>query len=153
MDEPDLPGPSDNALSLSDDVDDAEISSDDAAGVRRRARMHLFAAQDRPDDAECTEEEFLMKLLIEDDIKGHLAREITLARAYFEWVLEAPELVFRDLFRMPKAVFFDLCKWLRNNTIAGDSQEIYLEQKLLIILWIFAFGAVQRNAAGIFSVN
>ena len=186
MDEPDLPGPSDDALSLSDDVDDAEISSDDAAGVRRRARMHLFAAQDRPDDAECTEEEFLVKLLIEDDISMdqerlfrililfdewnrraprprdhgdpvtqgiHQTTNPQLARAHFEWVLEAPELVFRDLFRMPKAVFFDLCKWLRNNTIAGDSQEIYLEQKLLIILWIFAFGAVQRNTAGIFSVN
>ncbi|KAL6353381.1 hypothetical protein LRP88_13873 [Fusarium phalaenopsidis] len=186
MDEPNLHGPSDDALSLSNDIDDAEMSSDDAAGARRRARMHLYAAEERPDDAECTEEEFLVKLLIEDDISMDQERlfriliifdewnrkaprprdhgdPVTqgtyqttnpqLARAHFEWVLEAPELVFSDLFRMPKAVFFALCEWLRNNTIAGDSQEMYLEQKVLIILWIFAFGAVQRNTAGIFSVN
>lgn len=186
MDEPDLHGPSDDALSLSDDVDDAEMPSDDAAGARRRARRHLYAAVERPDDAECTEEEFLVKLLIEDDISmdqerlfrvlilldewnrkaprprdhgdpvtqgTHQTTNPQLARAHFEWLLEAPELVFGDLFRMPKAVFFALCRWLRNNTIAGDSQEMYLEQKVLIILWIFAFGAVQRNTAGIFSVN
>ncbi|KAF4447953.1 retrotransposon [Fusarium albosuccineum] len=133
-----------------------------------------------------TEEEFYLRLIIEDEAEDDINRILlalalldqlnrraprpadhgdrvtqgelqhtnpALARAHAEWLLNAPEDIFSDIFRMKKAVFLALCRWLRDETDAGDSREMYLEQRVMIILWIFAFGEVQRNAARFFRVH
>lgn len=76
-----------------------------------------------------------------------------LARDYASWLLEGDDDMFKHLFRMPQALFRDLCRWLRINTSARDSRQISLEQKLMIVLWIFAYGEPQRNTAFRFCVS
>ncbi|KAI7769546.1 hypothetical protein LZL87_014369 [Fusarium oxysporum] len=75
------------------------------------------------------------------------------SREYAEWLLAAPNLMFNDLFRMQKAEFFALSQWLRNNTEATDSRHQSLELKLMIFLWILAYGEPQRNTAYRFKVS
>ena len=48
--------------------------------------------------------------VINDNILPRTAPEES--RIHCNWLLNAPEIMFKDLFRMPKAVFFDLYRWL-----------------------------------------
>lgn len=65
--------------------------------------------------------------------------QLELSHLYTNWLLEAPDLMFEDLFRMPKGVFLDLCQWLRNKTAASDSRHQSLELKVMVFLWIIAY--------------
>ncbi|KAG5742802.1 hypothetical protein H9Q70_014478 [Fusarium xylarioides] len=75
------------------------------------------------------------------------------SRAHASWLLSAPDVMFNDLFRMKKADFYRLSWWLKNNTEASDSRHQSLELKLMIFLWIIAYGEPQRNTAYRFKVS
>lgn len=76
-----------------------------------------------------------------------------LAREYASWLLAGDDDMFKHLFRMPQALFRALCRWLRINTSAHSSRRLSLEQKLMIMLWILAYGEPQRNTAFRFCVS
>lgn len=68
------------------------------------------------------------------------------ARRFASWLLEeGSETSFKDLFRLTRGIFLDLCEWLRSNTRASDSRYQTLEQKVMVFLWILAYNEPQRN--------
>ena len=69
------------------------------------------------------------------------------AEDFCNWLLHAPDTMFNDLFRLKKAVFFDLCRWLRINVGAEGNRRQSLEQKVMVFLWICAYNEPQRNTA------
>ncbi|KEY72644.1 hypothetical protein S7711_11543 [Stachybotrys chartarum IBT 7711] len=82
----------------------------------------------------------------EGDSRSPVAN-ITQARAYGRWLLQAPDRMFKDLFRMKKTVFFELCRYLRNNNPELEDGRQGLELKVMIFLWICAYNETQRNTA------
>ncbi|KAM5343085.1 hypothetical protein ACJ41O_004932 [Fusarium nematophilum] len=80
-------------------------------------------------------------------------RQPELSRAHADWLFNSPPGIFSYHFRMEKAVFKRLCMWLRINTTAGDSRQMYLTQKVMVFVWLMAAGEVQRNAAWLFQLN
>lgn len=68
-------------------------------------------------------------------------------------ILRGSEKRFEELFRMKKAVFWALCRWLRLHTEASGSRLQSLEQKVMVFLWICAFDETQRNAAHRFRMH
>lgn len=91
----------------------------------------------------------------ERQAEGNRVRRNTPAASQrcYERLLALPDLGFYNLFRMKKAVFFQLCRWLRLNTEAEGSREQPLGQKLLVFLWICAFDAPQRMTASKFHIT
>ncbi|KAL2142021.1 hypothetical protein VTI28DRAFT_1711 [Corynascus sepedonium] len=75
------------------------------------------------------------------------ARKIAIA------ILEGSDQRFRDLFRLGKADFHRLVSWLRSNAGLKPSKLLMAEQKLMIVLWIFAHAEVQRNTAHRFGIS
>src|ERR1041384_2633360 len=51
--------------------------------------------------------------------------------------LDAPDVHFQHLFRMPKAAFVALIDWLRENTRLHDSRYLTAEVKVMVVLFIF----------------
>lgn len=75
------------------------------------------------------------------------------ARRIADSFIRLPDQMFFDLFRMPKATFFDLVQWLRDHTLAQGSRYTTLEQRVLVFLWLMAFNETHRNAARAFHLN
>lgn len=75
------------------------------------------------------------------------------SRIYAEWLLDAPKTMFKDLFRMLKAAFRGLCKWLRIYTIVAATRYQSLEQKVIVFLWICTYNEPQRNTAFRFKIS
>ncbi|KAG5764075.1 hypothetical protein H9Q73_014361 [Fusarium xylarioides] len=76
-----------------------------------------------------------------------------IARDYLTSLLRAGDQSFIELFRMPLALFLDLCRWLRDNTEAASNTQTHLELRVMIFCWIVAYGEKQRNAALKFGVS
>lgn len=68
-------------------------------------------------------------------------------------ILRGPDVIFKDIFRMPKVVFYHLLNWLKLNGRVKDTRSIPLELMLLVFLWILAFDEPQRNAAWRFRLS
>jgi hypothetical protein len=73
---------------------------------------------------------------------GYLA-----ALRHVDLLLKGSDKQFHELFRLHKQQFWQLLNWLEENTDLADTQYQTSAQKLLIFLWISAFGEPQRNAA------
>lgn len=76
----------------------------------------------------------------------------TAATAFAHFLLDGSERQFQELFRLNKAVFRNLCEWLKKNTLLHDTRYQSAEQKVMIFLWILSFDESQRNAAHRFGV-
>lgn len=60
---------------------------------------------------------------------------------------------FRDLFRLDKRQFNILNQWVVVNTSQRDNRNTTVAQRLLVFLWIAAYGEPQRNAAHLFRIS
>ncbi|KAK5988464.1 hypothetical protein PT974_05378 [Cladobotryum mycophilum] len=67
-------------------------------------------------------------------------------------LLNSPNVVFTYLFRMEKAIFAKLCKWLRLNTQLADTRYQTVEHKIMVFLFVMVFGATQRETAFFFKI-
>ena len=74
------------------------------------------------------------------------------AARFTAWQLQCSDVEFRNLFRMTKPQFRQLVIWLRWGRHLEDTRYQFVEQKLMIYLWILAFGEPQRNAAHRFRI-
>ncbi|KAK2742033.1 hypothetical protein CKAH01_01460 [Colletotrichum kahawae] len=69
-----------------------------------------------------------------------------------EGLLAGSDIEFEETFRLSKRTFNSLACWLRRHGI-DDTRYQTVEHKLLIVLYILAFGEPQRNAAHRFKVS
>ena len=76
---------------------------------------------------------------------GYLA-----ALQHIDHLLQGSPRQFKELFRLTKPQFWQLLEWFEQNTELADTKWQTSTQKLLIFLWIFAFGETQRNASHCF---
>jgi predicted XRE-type DNA-binding protein len=75
------------------------------------------------------------------------------ARKLADNILNGSDTQFQDLFRLTKVVFAKLVRWLKENANLEDSRYMTAEQKVMIILWIFAQNESQRNTAHKFQIS
>jgi hypothetical protein len=89
----------------------------------------------------------LLPAAVGDDTESLPRGTSVASKEYCMQLLGSPDLLFITLFRMGKAVFFDLCWWLHTNAGVKGNWQQTIEQKVMVFLWICAYGEPQRNAA------